>query len=203
MMYDFGTLSYVGHPVSDEDMLSQVPAALQELLLQTNGFIAFDGGLHVRGAAIQPAWHSLREVWLGDGALHRYYPALRPSDVPFAQDCVGDQFLLREGAVYRLAAETGEVEAQGGSLQAWLAQVEADPQGVLGLEPLLQFRAEGKVLGPGELLNVFPPFCTKEAASGVSIQAVPVGERLAFLIELSSVVSELSDGETLGISTSP
>ena len=202
MQHALGSLSYVGPPVSDPDVLSRVPVALQELLLQTNGFIAFGGGLHIRGASLQPAWHSLREAWLSEGAFHWHYPAVHSSDVPFAQDCVGDQFLLRDGQVHRLASETGEVEELGAGLLEWLAQVQADPQATLGLEPLLQFQADGEELQPGELLNVYPPFCTKEAANGVSLQAVPVGERLALLVELSKVIAGLPEGGTLGISTS-
>ena len=35
------------------------------------------------------------------------------------------------------------------------------------------------------MLNVYPPFCTKEAENGVSLAAVPASERLHFLAELA------------------
>ncbi len=37
---------------------------------------------------------TLRQVWIGEDRLSRLYPAVNADDVPFAQDCFGDQFLL-------------------------------------------------------------------------------------------------------------
>ena len=93
-----------GPAITDHDLLAKLPSDLRGLLEQINGFVQFGGGLHVRGACHDPAWHSLRHAWVGDAAFHRAYPAVRETDVPFAQDCVGDQFLLRDGAVVRLLA---------------------------------------------------------------------------------------------------
>jgi hypothetical protein len=49
----------------------------------------------------------------------------------------------------------------------------------------MQFQAEGGALEPGQLLNVYPPFCTAESGAGVSLAAVPVAERLPFLADLA------------------
>jgi hypothetical protein len=38
------------------------------------------------------------------------YSEVKIDDFPFAQDYLGDQFLLRSGSVLRLRDETGEVE---------------------------------------------------------------------------------------------
>ncbi len=45
-------------------------------LARPTGFIMFDGGLHIRGACIQPKWHSLRKAWEGEFALHLLYPTV-------------------------------------------------------------------------------------------------------------------------------
>ena len=105
----------------------------------------------MRGACREPAWHSLRE-----------------DDIPFAEDAVGDQWILRGDQVLRLAAETGDVEPLG-----------------LGLHPLLQLHQEGGRLEPGQLISVYPPFCTKESADGVSLRPVPADECHAFLWSLA------------------
>jgi hypothetical protein len=178
-------ITFEGPEIDDRDVFGALPRAAQRLLRQLNGFIAYDGGLHVRGACRVPGWHSLRSARWDSGALHRRYGAMTPDDVPIAQDAVGDQWLLRGGQLWQLARETGTLQATGLSLPEFLAAVEASPIGTLGLHPLLQFRAEGGHLQPGELLNVYPPFCTKESAAGVSLGAIPADERLGFLADLA------------------
>src|SRR3712207_5944084 len=112
--------TYVGAEITDTEILERIPEDYRGLLNQTNGFILFDGGLHIRGAVLAPEWHSLRKVWLGDSALHKLFPAINESDVPFAQDCLGDQFVLRAGVVHKLEAEAGEVETLGMNLESFL-----------------------------------------------------------------------------------
>jgi len=50
-------------------------------------------------------------------------------------------------------------------------------------------------------LQAYPPFCTKEAASGVSLRAISKMEALAFLAEFSRQVSDLADGEQVRFRT--
>jgi hypothetical protein len=180
-------VTFVGPELDDLEVLEACPPDLRRFLEETNGLTAYNGGLHIRGACRAPSWHSLHDVWHGEHALHRLYPAaVTPNDIPFAQDSVGDQWLLRAGAVCRLSAETGDVEDLGHNFETFLAATERDPVETLGLHPLLQFQADGGTLAPGQLLSVYPPFCTEEAAKGVSLAAVPAAERLEFLSELAS-----------------
>src|SRR5258708_35360566 len=94
--FDSMQLTFRGPSIDDPDILEHIPNELAELLRQINGFIHSRGGLHVRGACHNPSWHSLRSIWHGDHALHRGYQTVRESDIPFAQDCFGDQFLMRD-----------------------------------------------------------------------------------------------------------
>jgi hypothetical protein len=177
---ELSNVTFRGPPIDDEPLLARLPANLQALLRSMNGFIQYHGGLHVRGASEGPAWHSLRAVLEGESALHAVYEELRPEDVPFGQDCVGDQFLLRDGQVHRLLAETGEIEFAAAGLRNFFEMVQADPVEFLKLHPLLQLQSEGAVLQPGELIHAYPPFCTKEAAQGVSLRAVPAQQVISF-----------------------
>jgi hypothetical protein len=182
---EFKGVTYVGPEPDDAEVLEKVPADLRRFLTQTNGLVAYDGGLHIRGASTEPVWHSLRRVWFGSQAFHDRYRAVQADDVPFAQDAVGDQWLLRGTQVVRLEAETGDIEPLGQTFPEFLQAADAAAVDVLGLHPLLQFQSEGGALAPGQLLNVYPPFCTEEAANGVSLAAVPATERLDFLAELA------------------
>ncbi|HEY8599730.1 MAG TPA: hypothetical protein VIL85_14930 [Thermomicrobiales bacterium] len=196
---EFDEITYQGPPIDDTVVLAQLPAVLRQVLAQVNGFIAYGGGLHIRGTCNTPAWHALDRVWHGERALHRAYGALLPTDIPFGQDAVGDQFILRDEAVYRLDGETGALTNLDRGLLDFFADVAADPIEVLGLRPLHQFRLEGGMLLPGQLLSVYPPFCTVEAAAGVTLRAVDADERLTFLAHFSAQIATANDGDRVRI----
>lgn len=183
--------------MDDADVVSLLPPDLQALLEARNGFILFRGGFHVRGACSQPSWHSIGAAWLGSNAFHAGYRSVLVSDIPFAEEATGDQFLLRDGAVLRLSAETDEVSEVASSLSEFLEQLSRDPVGSLLMEPFLAFESEGGRLEPGQLLNVYPPFCFAEAADGVRYAAVPAAERHAFLANLAQQVRELPTGASV------
>lgn len=189
MKLQLTNVSYEGPRLGDASGLERLPEDYRELLVMINGFVQFGGGLHVRGICDEPEWHSLFYVWDGPLALHARYPALAPEDIPFGQDVVGDQFLLRGEKVCRLFGETGELELLNVSLYEFLEAAQADPIGYLSLQPLAQFYNEGGQLEPGQLLSVYPPFCTEEAKAGVSLRAVPTLERISFLAEFSQQIS--------------
>lgn len=194
-------VTYAGPPPDDGDLLARLPTNLAGLLRQVNGFVQYRGGLHVRGACRAPDWHSLGDAWDGDAAFWRLYPDVSESDVPFAEDCLGDQFLLRATVVHKLAAETGEVESLGVGLWDFFAAVAADPVEYLSLHPLLRFEQDGGVLEPGRLLAAYPPFCTRESANGVSLAAIPAGERRRFLADLAAQLRDVPDGGSVDFRT--
>jgi len=191
--------TYVGSEITDTEILDRLPEDHRLLLNETNGFILFDGGLHVRGAVMSPEWHSLRNVWAGTLALHQLYPAVREADVPFAQDCLGDQFILRDEAVYRLSGETGELESLGMSLDGFFNAASQNPVEFLSLHPLLQFMAEGGKLRPGQLINAYPPFCMKQSGKGVSLKAVPMLEQVRWLADFARQIGGLAEGAEIRI----
>ncbi len=150
---DLPFLTYRGAPLDDVELLDVLPPALCQLLAQRNGFVALRGGIHVRGAARAPAWHALRPALEGPGALHRLLPGLVPGDVPFAQDAVGDQFLVREGAVWRWHARDASLAPVAPALLPFLEALGHDPWPLVATEALLAFERAGGVLRPGELLD--------------------------------------------------
>jgi hypothetical protein len=187
-------ITFTGPAIDDHDLLDQLPKTLANLLQQTNGFIQYHGGLHVRGACKAPAWHSLRAAWLGDEAFYRHYPELTADDIPFGEDCLGDQFFLRDAVVWRLFAETGETESLEVNLSQFMKETQDDPGEELGLHPLLQFQRDGGKLEPGQLLSADPPFCTEEAEDGVTVTPVSCEERHRFLAEFAAKFRDLPDG---------
>ncbi len=194
---------YQGPPIDDREIFARLPTEYAELLTRVNGYVAFSGGLHVRGACLSPDWHSLRVAWFGERAVHTLFPAVAAADIPFGEDALGNQFILRSGIVFRLDAEIGELASLEVDLAGFDAAVRADPIEYLGLQPLQRFRAEGGVLRPGEVLNVYPPFVFSESASGVSLRAIPALEQLAFLSALAAQIRQLPDGASTTIPPPP
>lgn len=189
-------LDYQGPALDDEDLLADLPLDLCEVLRACNGFVQFGGGLHVRGACRGPDWHSLRAAMEGGQAFHLLYPdVVDPTDIPFGQDCMGDQFVLRGGEVHQLAAEVGEMDSLGMGLVEFLGYLREDPVERLCLHPLREFQERGGGLAPGRLLLAYPPFCTGQSGAGASIKDAPAQEVIGFHADLARRIGELGDGE--------
>lgn len=203
---EFEGIVFEGPPHNDEErgdpkLLGELPVELSRLLKERNGFIAFSGGLHVRGVCNEPSWHSLREAWKGEGALHVRYPEVKPTDIPFAQDCVGDQYLLRDGEVVQLFAEMGEVEHLDMNLAEFFQAAKDDPADMLCTDPLELFLESNPRLAPGHLLQVYPPFCCD--ADERTLRDMPAEDLLDYHTELSHRLSELPEGAELDYGAIP
>lgn len=136
---------------------------------------------------------------MGENALWILFSSVEQTDVPFGQDALGDQFLLRDGTVHRLQSETGHIEALQCGLYDFLEAAQFDAVKFLSLEPLLQFLNDNGVLQPGQLLSAYPLFCTTNAKDGVSLHAISSQERIAFLASFAAQTSSLPDGTAITI----
>ena len=195
---EFRSILYKGGQIEDFDTYKRLPKELQKFLKQINGIVAFSGGLYIYGCFKEPKWLSIGEIW---NELHLKYEAISESDIPFAMDCLGDQYLLRMGTVVYLNGETGEVEGLGLSFNDFIKEALSDPVEFLSLHPLLQFHNEGNELKAGQLLNVYPPFCMKtDEDQAYSFKAVSVAEQQVYLSHLYSEIKNLNEGENITIS---
>jgi hypothetical protein len=184
---DFPGVTWRGDSIDDIEILSEIPSPLVDLLSQINGFILYSGALHVRGASTAPDWHSLRAAWHGRQAFHRLYGSILSTDVPFAQDQFGDQFLIRNGTIIRLAAETGEIESIADNIGTFFDRVRADIVGFLnvGIDHPIQ---------PGQLIVAYPPFCCKESGAGASLQPAPAREVISGHADFAKQLSRIPAG---------
>jgi hypothetical protein len=107
---------------------------------------------------------------------------------------MGDQFLLRDGIVLRLSAETGSLESLAIGVADFFTKAHEAPLEFLQMHPLLQYESEGGRLAPGELLAAYPPFFVQQAAEGVSLRAISTEERRRFLADVARQVRDVPDG---------
>ena len=186
-------ITYTGEKIDDFEMLERLPTELKDFYLQINGLIAFSGGFHFRGCVKEPAWHSLSEFWVGAHKLTDQFKSLEPTDIPFGQDCFGDQYLLRNKQVILLSSETDEIEHLEIEFSEFLEELQEDPYEFLNIDNVESFE-----LAPGELLNVYPPFCVTHEGE-YTIKKVPVLERIRFLSALAAEIKNLPNGAQLKI----
>lgn len=176
----------------DLELLSKLPSDLKNFLEMCNGCIIHNGALHIRGLSQKPSWHSLREAWLGKNSFTSLYEKIRPEDIPFAQDQMGDQYLLRDGRILLLSAETGDTEEFASSLTEFFENVEEDIEEYLNVG--LDYPLE-----PGKLIHAYPPFCTQESGDGSSLKPVSAEELILFHADFAKQISKLDDGEQIKI----
>jgi len=134
--------------------------------------ILYKGGLQIRSEGASEKLFDINTFLNGDLSLSKLYPSILPTDLPIAQDCFGDQFLIRNNLVVKLMAETGDIDEYNYTWEEFLSWVNESPYDRLDLP-------EGLDLENGKLLFAYPPFCTKEGADA-TIKAVDGEELILF-----------------------
>ncbi len=183
-------ITWQGESIDDEELFHRLPAELTRVLRDINGFILNHGALHFRGASVSPGWHALRAALEGPTAFHNLYEKVEATDVPFAQDQMGDQFLLRHGEVCRLSAESGDVELLSYSLDDFFRKVSEDIEAFLNV-------GLGHTMQPGQLLLAYPPFVVRTSVSQASLKPVSAAEVIGFHAELARQIQHAPDGTSL------
>jgi hypothetical protein len=198
MHLDLPHLVYSGPPL-EPGLIGELPVLLSNVLATRNGCIAWQGALHVRGWCLEPAWHSIQLAWHGPDSFHDLYSEVEASDIPFAEDAFGDQYLVRGKSVIRMDGETGDLSVVADALDAFFAHLIADASGALGFEPTDLVREIGGPLQPGQLVSVYPPFVFRESADGVSLRPIPALDRRRALASLAKQLRDLPDGSMVDI----
>ena len=179
---EFKGITYINHEMHDTETFDLLPSEMKDFYKEINGLVAFNGGFQIRTCGTAPTWISLDEAWKGKNAFHKTYSKLSPDDIPFAQDCMGDQYVYKAGSVWHLLTETGELDDLELDFDEFIDEVIEDPIEFLALYPLLDFMDSDKELNPGELLVPSIPF-TVETEEDYTMSKEPVEVRLKALAE--------------------
>ena len=197
-MVELSGLIYEGPPLEEAELAAaDLPSNFAGVLKQMNGFVCLHGGFHVRGIYEEPVWHALSTVTEGPRALHAHYRSVRPGDIPFGAECLGDQFMLRDGEVYRLYAETDQIEALSMGLGTFLDGLASEA--IFELPDFLyDWYVQGR-LTADKAVHVYPPFAAANPGSGYSFAPVPRLELLDYHAELSKQIRDLPEGARVRI----
>ena len=181
---EFKGVIYRGEGPLDTDLAERLPDYLQEFDAEFNGLIAYNGGLQIRSCTQEDSWHSLQRYWTGERSLSKVYPNLLDSDIPFAQDCLGDQYFLRDDEVWMLSGEMGDVMEMELDFNGFIDGAISDPVEFLAMEPLAYYLQTEGALNPGELLHIVPVLSLDESdETAYHIEALAIDERLDWLHE--------------------
>ncbi len=188
---------FQGPALENPSKLQGLPDDLIEILWQVNGFVAYAGGLHIRGMVDEPGWHSFDRYCSGGMALRQLFHEVRDYDIPFGQDFLGNQFLLRDSVVFRLRADTGEISSMGVGLGQFLGESREAPIEYLGLELLARYHQEYGALEPGQLIHTMPPLCLDRGEQKLALKAVPADQAVTYLASVARQVTDVPDGQEI------
>jgi len=187
-------VTYQGPKLETPARLEGLPDDLFEILWQVNGFVAYAGGLHVRGMVDQPEWHSLEHYWTGEMALHKLFSGIEETDLPFGQDFLGNQFFLRGDDVWKLRGDTGEIRSMGVDLPHFLEAARQDPIEFLELHLLAKFSEAVGMLEPGRLVHTIPPLCMSREQNKLALKPAPIDGTIAFLAHFARQIEDVPEG---------
>ncbi len=192
-------VTYQGPKLETPEPLAGLPDDLFEILWQVNGFVAYAGGLHVRGVVSQPEWHSLDYYRSGEMALHKLFSAIDERDIPFGQDYLGNQFLLRQDLVWKLRADTGEIRSMGVDLPHFLEEARKDPIEYLGLQLLARYSEVVGMLEPGQLVHTIPPLCMSRDHGKLALKPAPASNAISFLAHFARQIEDVPEGTEVNL----
>lgn len=187
-------------PISDTITFEAMPFEIQQLLRNMNGVTLLDGGLTFYNCTRENVWNALVYAIAGENALYKTYDQLRANDIPFAIDSFGDQYLLRDGQVHHLFAESGALENMDISLFDFIDKVSTDTVEFLNLHPHVRLRQQDKKLGENQLYSVYPPFMMQSEKER-AFKAIDAKELIDYQKRLYIQWRDIPDGVNVRIET--
>ena len=124
---------------------------LSEMLIEKNGFYAFESALFVRSYDGIQAWNE-RGLW------RESYSGLADGIVFFAEDIFGGQFGIRGEQVVSFDPETADVEVLSSSLEDWAKEILNEYPVLTGYPLAEEWQEEHGRLSPGMRLVPKLPF---------------------------------------------
>jgi hypothetical protein len=144
-------ITYKGEPINDWITFNRLPGCVQDFLIEINGFTVRNNVYHIRGCVNSPDWHSLNEVWHGETKLSDLFNSVSPYDIPIAQDCTGNQFIIRQNRMYMLDVETDSLVLMKINFQEFIRQIAE-----LSYDELQDSNMQNVEVAPGQHFSYYP-----------------------------------------------
>ena len=143
-------------PLTKETAESDLEIELIEMLVQQNGFYAFESALHVFPGQSDEHMDLVR--WNAPSLWRDAYDSMADDFVFFAEDIFGGQFALAIDGVYTFDPETGEAVHLVDTLEAWAEQILEEYEVLTGYPLAHDWQARNGPLQAGQRLIPITPF---------------------------------------------
>lgn len=184
----------LGEPLRAEQIPSPVlEGGLGQLLLQKNGFLAFESSLHIFPCGTGQTPMSL-EAWNDPGLWRSAYPDLPQSLVFFAEDAFGSQFGIQGHCVVSFDPETGELASLAADLDDWAATVLKEYEVLTGYPLGHAWQEEHGALPEGQRLVPKVPFVLGGEFSVDNLHALDAVQGMKLRGSIASQIRDLPDG---------
>jgi hypothetical protein len=172
-------------------------AELFSMLLQKNGFYAFESALHV--FPLTNNFGSGVEGWNADKLWRNQYQGLAEGLFFFAEDIFQDQFCLsqKEEGVFRFIAETGQTTFSGSSLEKWAERIMTDCRVETGSPLAHEWQEKNGPLKDGQRLMPKIPFIMGGEYNLENLWAGNALEGMRFKGDLALQARHLPDGSQI------
>lgn len=199
----------VGFPVGINDAalgdLGNMPEELVEILLQKNGFYAFESALHVFPLATSCSGindFSLQQ-WNASGLWRNYYGNLISGLVFFAEDVFGGQFGFKGREIVYFDPESGELSVVGDSVEAWVEILLSDYKNITGYPLAHAWQSINGSIPIGKRLLPKIPFILGGEYSVGNLFAVDSIKGMQYRGELWTQICNLPDGAKVQLKVLP
>lgn len=195
--------SELGQPTSPDEIPSTIPGDLAKLIATRNGFVAFEGALHV--------FHFAHPDVPGEGDLTRwnapetwrdaYADLVETNDVFFAEDVFGNQFCIRHGRIWCFDSETGEADFLADDMEAWAGEIVANFAVLTGQPLAHDWQVAHGSLALGQRLVPKIPFVLGGEFTVANLRAVESVKGMRFRGDIAQQLRDLPDGAPIELRT--
>lgn len=178
------------------DRLPKAARALAPLLLERNGFYAFDDALHLLALGATDEIDCL--AWNLQPWRREYSRAIK--DVFFfAEDAFANQYGVENQDIIRLDPETGAIDKLGNGLEAWAAAILDDSRWLTGWPMVHQWVAANGPIPRGMRLTPTIPFVLGGEYAISNLHMAPVSESVGMRADFYRQTKHLRDGDRVKI----
>lgn len=176
---------------------------LADLLLDRNGCYSSTRALLIRPLQSDAAPKGIVE-WNAEGGWRSHFKADLAGALFFAEDLFGEQFAVRQNAVWRFEPESADWSFCAPTLGAW-AESLLDEEGQPELEAPLakQWQAQHGKIPSGKRLRPPIPFIFKESANASldDFRPIPEDEVMGFLATIANALRDVPAGGQIQLRT--
>ena len=183
-------------PTLVADQAGRLGEALATLLLERNGFFAFESALHVFPFGGVQVGNDLLQ-WNSQDLWRYAYPESAGNHLFFAEDVFGEQFSIAEQIVWRFNPETGEASAFATSMDDWADRIMEDSDAETGYPLAHQWQ---ELFGPLRLGCRLIPKLPFVAGGEFDVQNLYEADAVRGMLVRGSIaqqIRELPDGTSI------